>query len=336
MTTGFVLFGLIEDSARFHYPVLLMLQIVCLRLPEMLFYTLPMASLLATLLAVSRLANDQELMSLRLSGLSFWRFASPFIAGSLALALVSIALNETLVPPSAWLARQALHQAQSGQSLSLPRQEHLLYRDLGTEGLRHLIYARSSDGSQLQGVVVQAFREQKLKAVLMADKAYFASHQWQFENGSLLELDAQRTDIRRVEFKSYQMPLAAGLQTLLRESRQPLEMNLADLSAYIAQLDRLGQSVASLQVRWHQKLAVPMAAVIFAILGVVLGARTLRSTSQSLGLSLLIVFVYYLLMSIGTALADSSQVPAWLGAWLPHLVCLPWALILMHKRNQVA
>ena len=76
MTTGFVLFGLIEESARFHYPVGLMVQIMLLRLPEMLFYTLPMAALLATLLAVARLSGDQELLILRITGMSFWRFGA--------------------------------------------------------------------------------------------------------------------------------------------------------------------------------------------------------------------------------------------------------------------
>lgn len=335
MTTGFVLFGLIEDSARFHYPLVLILQIMLLRLPEMLYYTLPMASLLATMLAVSRLANDQELLMLRITGMSFWRFSSPFLAAALSLTLLAIALNETLVPPSAWLARQALHQAQSGEPLALPRQEHLLFRDLGPEGLRHLVYARATDGHQLQGVVVQAFEEQQLKAVLMAQTGSFSAGHWRFEQGSILEL-GQREQILRAKFASYELSLPATLQALISEARQPLEMNLTELGKHIQALESGGQRVSALKVRWHQKIAVPAAALVFAALGLVLGARTLRSASQGLGLSLLIVFVYYLLMSTGAALGDSEQIPAWLGAWLPHLVTGPLALSLMAKRNRLA
>lgn len=336
MTTGFVLFGLIEESARFHYPLGMMLQIMLLRLPEMLFYTLPMAALLATLLAVARLAADNELLILRIHGMSFWRFGAPFLAASAALALTAIVLNETLVPPSAWLARQVLHQARSGEPLSLPRQEHLLFRDLGPEGLRHLVYARATDGKQLQGVVVQVFDKQELKAVLMAGTAEYAAGRWRFEQGSLLELQPQGERILRASFSSYELDLPATLQALISEARQPLELNLGELGAHIARLESLGQPAAPLRVRWHQKLAVPLAALVFCALGLVLGARTLRSASQGLGLSLSIVFVYYLLMSLGTALGDASQVPAWLGAWLPHLVTLPLAIALMDRRNRLA
>ena len=49
MSTGFVLFGLIEESARFQYPLYLIVKVFALRLPEMLYYTLPMAILMASL-----------------------------------------------------------------------------------------------------------------------------------------------------------------------------------------------------------------------------------------------------------------------------------------------
>lgn len=336
MTTGFVLFGLIEESARFHYPLTMMLQIMLLRLPEMLFYTLPMAALLATLLAVARLAGDHELLMLRISGMSFWRFGAPFLAASLAVALGAIVLNETLVPPSAWLARQVLQQARNGEPLSLPRQEHLLFRDLGPEGLRHLVYARATDGRQLQGVVVQMFENQQLKAVLLADTARFDAGAWRFFKGSVLELNPHNEQILRLRFESYSLNLPATLQALIQEARQPLELNLRELGAHIHRLESAGQPVAALKVRWHQKLAIPLAALVFCALGLVLGARTLRSASQGLGLSLMIVFLYYLLMSLGTALGDGGQVPAWLGAWLPHLVTLPLALALMERRNRLA
>lgn len=336
MTTGFVLFGLIEESARFHYPLGLMLQVMLLRLPEMLFYTLPMAALLATLLAVARLAGDQELLVLRISGMSFWRFGAPFLAASLAVALTAIGLNETLVPPSAWLARQVLNQARTGQPLSLPHQEHLLFRDTGPEGLRHLIYARATDGHQLAGVVVQIFEKDQLKAVLLADSGRFDTGAWRFFHGSVLELDAHSDQILRARFASYSLNLPATLASLIRESRQPLELNLHELGRYIQQLESAGQPVAALKVRWHQKLTTPLAALVFCALGLVLGARTLRSASQGLGLSLLIVFVYYLLMSLGTAMGDGGQIPAWLGAWLPQLVTVPLALGLMARRNAVA
>lgn len=343
MTTGFVLFGLIEESARFHYSPWLMLQIVLLRLPEMLYYTLPMATLLGSLLAVARLSGDQELLSLRLAGLSFWQFVLPFVLASLALSALTIVLNETLVPPSTWLARQMLHQARSGEAL-LPRQEHLLYRDIGPQGLRHLVYARHSNGVDLQEVVVQMFRAGELQAVMQAQSGRFVKGHWLFRQGQIIQLGGPSDSstggsserILRLRFDSYELNLPASLQSLLSEARQPQEMKLGQLAQHIQALNHAGQDTRALKVRWQQKLAVPLAAVPFALLGCVLGARTLRNRSQGIGLSLLLIFVYYLLMSIGTALGDGGWLSPWLGAWLPHLFLLPILLGLVHWRNQRA
>jgi len=90
-----------------------------------------------------------------------------------------------------------------------------------------------------------------------------------------------------------------------------------------------GQNIQALQVRWHQKMAIPFAAVVFSLWGCAVGLRTLNSHSQGLGLSLLMIFGYYLIMSIGTSLGDTGTLPAWLGAWLPICLGLPlgWGLI---------
>lgn len=334
MSTGFVLFGLIEESARFHYPLSLMLKVMLLKLPEMLTYTLPMALLLGSMLAISRLASDQELLILRLNGLSFWRLLAPLLGLALLLVSLNIALNELLVPPSNWLARQALHHARTGE-LTLPAQQsHLMLRDSGPEGLRHLIYARENKGPELRDVVIQRFEKGQLRFVLTAPRAFFEAGSWRFEKGRTLQIEPEKDEIMAASFESYQMPLAPELPALLQENRQPQELSLRELRAQIQRLETLGQPVAALKVRWQQKLAIPVSGLLFVVLGSALGARTLRSRSQGLGLSLLMVFGYYLLMSLGTALGDSQQVPVWLGAWLPHLLLWPPCLGLVYWRDQ--
>src|SRR3990167_10851332 len=93
LTTGFVLFNLLEQSVQFQIPFALALQIFLARIPEMLFYTLPMASLLGSMLAFSRLSGDGELLSLRMMGWSFYQLLMPLIFGGGLLALSAIILN---------------------------------------------------------------------------------------------------------------------------------------------------------------------------------------------------------------------------------------------------
>jgi lipopolysaccharide export system permease protein len=333
MSTGFVLFGLIEESARFQYPMSLVLKVFLLRLPEMLYYTLPMATLMGAMLAVSRLASDHEWMSLRLLGWNLWRLLLPFVAFACLTTASSVLLNETLVPSGNGWARALLAAAQRGD-IKLPyQQSHILFRETDDQGLKHLIYARESRDGVLYDVVIQRFEAQQLRVIIQAKQALLRKGVWQLKQGRSLYLQPNASPTQFL-FRLYTLPLSEALPGVLQERRQPQEMNARELSQHIDALEQLGQDATALRVRWHQKFALPAASLPFVVLGVVLGARTVRSRSQSLGFSLLLVFGYYLMMSLGTALGDSHRLPAIGAAWLPHLMLFPVLLGLVQWRNQ--
>jgi lipopolysaccharide export system permease protein len=334
MTTGFVLFTLMEEAVRFQIPVDLFLKILLLRVPEMLFFTLPMSVLFATLLTFGRLVLEQELLALRLLGWSLWRVLVPVLSSAVAVAGLTLVFNETLIPPAVWQARELRHYAMTRQR-SLPlEQHHLLYREYAQGKLLRLVYAERAQGSQLEQVWVQQFLQGELSLVLRARQARWEGNVWHFEQGDLLRFEAFPSRHPTVAtFASYRLPIAPTLGEWARESRQPTEMNLRELGRHIAVMKLAGQEPWALQVRWHQKLAIPASAVVFAALALGLTGQSLRSRAQGFGLSLLIIFGFYLFLAMGTALGDAGKIPAGLAAWLPHGVGGTLALILIHRRN---
>jgi lipopolysaccharide export system permease protein len=74
------------------------------------------------------------------------------------------------------------------------------------------------------------------------------------------------------------------------------------------------------EIQYHRRLALPVAPVLFALLGVSLGMRRTRG-ARSFGMLLCIglVFSYYALLSFGTFLAEDQRLPAALALWLPNL-----------------
>lgn len=331
MTTGFVLFGLIEESARFEYSLGLILQIVWLRLPEMLGYTLPMATLMGTLLAVARLSDDHEVLALRSSGMSLWQMLWPLLSVSLLISGLALGLKEWVAAPAAWQARQLLHAAQHGEIKLARHQRHLLMKEMGPEGLRSLIYAGHAAGQTLEQVVIQRFEQNTLQAVIQAREAHFDGQAWRFYDGQMLHLDPTPVSMR---FKAYTLPLPDAVSAVLNEARSPEEMNQQELAGFIQTLAASGQDTRALRLRWHQKWALPLTAPVFCLWGAGLGLRSLRGAGQGLGITLLLILMYYLLMSIGTALGDRGALPAWLGAWSPVLFSSLLGLGLISWRNQ--
>ncbi|MBR7518595.1 LptF/LptG family permease, partial [Mycobacterium tuberculosis] len=77
MTATSVLFELITLMVRFGLPVVTVVQVLSLRMPEMVFYTFPMSMLLASLLSFGRLSGDHEITALKAAGVSLFRIIAP-------------------------------------------------------------------------------------------------------------------------------------------------------------------------------------------------------------------------------------------------------------------
>ena len=79
-------------------PVLTAIEIMILSLPSIVFYTLPMATLLAVLMGVGRLSGESEVTALFAGGVSFYRISVPILILGVGVSGFSIALNEIVAP----------------------------------------------------------------------------------------------------------------------------------------------------------------------------------------------------------------------------------------------
>src|SRR5690606_6830080 len=108
---------------------------------------------------------------------------------------------------------------------------------------------------------------------------------------------------------------------IARLRKDPEEMSLAELREHIGVLSSQGADVRSLEVQMHLKFSIPLASVVFALVGVPLGIQSHRSASSSgFGLSIIIIFLYYVLMSIGSALGQAGTLPLPLAAWIQNII----------------
>jgi len=79
-------------------------------IPNLLNITIPMAVLTATLLAFGRLSSDNEITAMRATGISFIRIAMPAITLGLIFSLISIPLNDKVVPRAHYKTRMLIKE----------------------------------------------------------------------------------------------------------------------------------------------------------------------------------------------------------------------------------
>jgi lipopolysaccharide export system permease protein len=96
------------------------------------------------------------------------------------------------------------------------------------------------------------------------------------------------------------------------------------------------KKLLKIQVTIQQKLAFPFICIIFSILGSAMGIRPQRSSkATSFGVSILLIFGYYLLIFVSSALGQARVLSPFLAGWLPNFIgfttCI-WMLLKVGRR----
>jgi len=133
--------------------------------------------------------------------------------------------------------------------------------------------------------------------------------------------------------------LRVGLRRTPKEigipQREPSEMTIRELRTYVAVLRRSGENVARYSVELQSKIAFPLSAMLFSLLAVPLGLRPHRSgTSIGFGLTIVVLLVYYLMISVTLTLGQGGRLHPIAAAWLPNLVLATGGILLLRRADR--
>ncbi len=86
------------------------------------------------------------------------------------------------------------------------------------------------------------------------------------------------------------------------------------------------------QIEWHKKWSLPVAVIVFFLIGAPLGA-IIRKGGLGMPIVISVAFfvLYYVISIMGEKLAKEGSWPAFWGVWMPTLVLLPIAIYLTWK-----
>lgn len=299
-------------------PFVVALQLLVYRMPYFLAFSFPMAMLLAALMTVGRLSDAQEITAMRIGGVSLTRITASVVAAGVLVAVLTVGVNEWVVPGAESQYRQALTRL-----IEEPRravQDEVLFQET-QDGIRSVYFVRHffADQGRMEGVVVNQFEQGRLQRVIEAQEARYVGEQWVFHRGTMYLFTGSTTVATR--FDRLVLALRRTPRELALPQREPAEMSIRELRAAIRMLQRSRQSTNRYAVEVHSKLAVPASAALFALLAAPLGLRPHRGgTSIGFGLTIVVLVAYYILLSMTLTLGQGGRLPPALAAWLPDAV----------------
>lgn len=288
-------------------------------IPSFLVFTIPMAFLLAVLLAFGRLSADNEIVVLKAGGISIIQMMPPVIFCALMAVLLALGASAIAVPWGNSAFKELSFQVLKNNVTATIR-EKTFWDDI--PGVVMYTDHYDESGQALKGIIIHDGRNSERPMTIFAKNGVLSAAAGSqalllsLYDGSIHMTGAGNV-YRLVHFGEYLMTVGekgkgAGI------SRNESDMWLSELRSRIDNAATSPKDRLKTQAELHSRFTFPFASLVFAILAVPLGIQNRRSgKSGGFTVSLAIILSYYILMSVVRTFAERGAVPPAVALWIP-------------------
>lgn len=292
---------------------------VSLRTPQIIANFLPFSVLLGTIIALSQLNANSEVIAMKSGGLSAHQVLAPLILAAFGVALLSFAFNDRIVSRASATLDQWKKISYAPLPMDRGDRVNVWVRD-GDDLLSVRKVSGRGNAAQLRDVTLYDRDNGTLMAIIRAPRGTHAGGGWRIG-------PAQRFDVTTgVVTHLGTITISRGVRpdqfTLSRVNADGL--SLRALSRAIDDLRDAGRPTKSLEGSLWHKLAGPLSSVLMPLLGAVAAFGLARSGKLFIRavLGMLLGFLYFMADNFALALGNLGVYPPLLAAWAPFFLFL--------------
>lgn len=350
----FMFFDMIENldnlNERFTFGSLLLLQLM--QIPTRLYDLLPIALLIGAIIALAGLAQRNELVVLRVSGISSRRLLGMLWMGTIPIMVFALLLSEGVTPYAESKTGQ-LNLQLLGKSSGARMNSGYWFREPTDNGaLRVINISRISSEREVENIRIYNFdAEGKFKELIHAQSGLFQHQELQLTQAKLIRTDfdletalmdpaAPLTPLStQTMLDSYTISTSLTQARLLASELQPDRMSIMGLLDYIQYLeDNHLQSNRQVVALWR-KGVYPFTLLVMITLAAPISFMQTRKGGAGLKVfgGILIGVVFFMINQLALNLGMLNNLPPWLTALAPNTIALviaSLALYLIERKNR--
>lgn len=287
-----------------------------LELPYNIYAFFPMLVLLGGVIGLSTLASHQELVVMRVSGVSIRHIIFAVFGAAMVLVVIGMLIGEVIAPRTHYLADVHKSTAQSGGQAVVTTSGLWVH-----EGNSFVHIDRVMAHQHLEGVTRYEFNaaHQLLAAYFARTMDYQKGH-WKLHDLAKTTFLGDHTHSEHLPEATWDLTLNPNILSV--GLLDPEEMPLTKLSGFTRHLLKNGLQATEFQFSFWKRVLQPLTILVMLFLAVpfVFTAPRVVNLGWQMLLGVVVGFVFYIVDSLLGQLSVVYQLPPFFAALLPILL----------------
>lgn len=309
------------------------LRMLSFYLPPILAQTIPMGVFLGIMITFTKFTRNSESIAMSSMGLSLRSIIKPILKLAVAVTFFVFFLQESIIPNS-YEKLQYITAKIATENPVFQMKEQTFLDDV--EAFSLYINKLENSSGEAKGVLIFQNDEASKYPVLVVGKtAIWENDAMVLKNADFYKFDDTGKLSLKGEFKEKKIPLAAYASELKIKMKDTEGMGVIQLIKGLKDVEDEKEKRAYL-VEINKKLAIPLSTIILGVLGILLANGHHRSgKGTNFALSLIIVFLYIIILNVGIVLAQRGKAPIIPSVWASNFILTTLTYVIYRAKAKV-
>ncbi len=309
------------------YTLTLAFLYVLLNIPQNIYEVLPIATLMGSLIGLSKLSSTNELNAAKFSGLSLSKIIKITLKTGSIIVLVTFLMGEFIAPQGQQVANNLKNLSQSTR-LSMKNTNGIWIKNRSS----FIHIARVYPDKIVQEVSIYRFnKKQQLIESIYAEEGSYINEKWLMKKITKTNFQNKNIEIVNEEFASFNEFVDLDLFDIM--IIKPNQMNIMQLKKYIRYLENNSMEAKNYQLAFWSKFSIPLSCLVMFLLTTPFVHSNIRSASygQRIFIGILTGISLFLFNQTINKLSMIINIPPFLGSFLPIIILLILGLYIIRR-----
>ena len=309
------------------YPVTFAFLYVILNTPQNIYEVFPIATLMGSLIGLSKLSSTSELNAVKSSGLSFAKIIFIVLKSGLVIVVLTFLIGEFIAPKGQQLANNIKNLGESTR-LSMKNTDGIWIKS--NNSFIHI--AKIYPNKVIQEISLYRFNEkQQLLESIYAEESHYKDGKWFMTNITSSSFKNKEIEITNKKVETFDEFIDLDLFDIM--VIKPNQMTLIQLKRYIQYLENNSMESKSYELAYWSKFSVPISCLVMFLLTTPFVHSNIRSASfgQRIFIGILTGVSLFLFNQTINKLSIIIDIPPIVGSFLPIVILLIISLLIIHR-----